>query len=453
MTTAGEPGRARCRCTSEERSTMAWLEQAALRTQKAKHYQDSANPTLRRAEFAVHDLHYHDGAAWQDVSETLVTGTVTGFVHKCDTARHAIHIGATGTRRWCPRRAFPNEYVEFGRLQSWSGTAWTNVNLGTPVRTGNKIVWSTVNFDLTLVNDWHRIKITAVLKTEAARRRLRWQVSLNGLTWNNWTLVSKSDAAVVGTIERPLAWDATQNPKSEDFAPNVQIANTYSGGYVEFGGDLSTAVLPVTIDPTFTDGYGGDVATSFDTYVQINAATTNYGTNDTMAIRSSGGSSERHALLKFDLSSIPAGAVCNSATLYLYNDGTPYVATETIYEILAANAAWTEAGATWNTKDGTNNWAGGNTGCGTSGTDRSATSIGAFTTAAGDTNPGQEYVTALTTTRVDDWFGGSINIEIESSDNHSEYVGSSDHATTGYRPKLVIAYTAGGKPWYAYAQQ
>lgn len=423
---------------------MAWLEQTALRTQKAKFYSDSANSALCRAEFTGHDQHYHDGAAWRDVNESLVTGTVTGFVHKCDTARHAIHIGATGTRRWCPRRNVPTEYVEFGRLQSWSGTAWQNVNLGTPVRTGNKIVWSTANFDLTLANNWHRIKIIAVLKTEAARRRLRWQVSLVGLTWDNWTLVSNSDAAVVGTIEHPLAWDATQDPASEDFTPNVTITNTYSGGYVEFGGDLSGATLPITIDPTFTDGYGGDVFANTDTTVQVANADTNYTTSTTVSMRGTG-SNERHGLFWFEVIDwIPATSTVDTAKLYLYAT-TAQTAIISVYDILAANDMTSFDTTTWNHRVDTTGWAGGHTGCGTSGTDYAATALGTFNANSGD-SAGTEYATALSIASAQAWVAaGMYGLVLKSSlASNSLAVASADHATTGYRPKLVVEYTIAG---------
>ena len=149
---------------------MAWIEQTAERTRKAKIFQDDANPGLRRFVAGIADQHYHDGSVWQDIDEALVDDGLDGFAHKCEKVRHIIRMGATGTRRWYPRRDHPNEYVTFGRLQSWSGTAWANVNLGTPTRSGNTITWDTANFRLTITNTWHRIKILAVLKTEAARQ-------------------------------------------------------------------------------------------------------------------------------------------------------------------------------------------------------------------------------------------------------------------------------------------
>jgi hypothetical protein len=216
----------------------------------------AGEPQRRRFTTALHDLFYQDDAQqWQAVDENLADDTTTGFANKVDRMRHIIRIGSTGTRRWIPRREYPNEYVEFGRLQSWSGSAWQNVNLGTPTRSGNKIAWSTTSFDLSLTVTWKHVKILAVLKTETARRRLRWSVVLYGLTWNNGTLYG-ADGLPAGEVERPIAWDANGSIDNQ----NVTITTTYSAGYLEFGGDLSAAVLPITIDPTLdaAPGAGGD---------------------------------------------------------------------------------------------------------------------------------------------------------------------------------------------------
>jgi hypothetical protein len=437
---------------------VAWIEQTARRTQKAKIYQDSADPARQRAEFTISDRHYHDGAAWQDVDDAFVTGTVTGFAHKCEAVRHAIHIGATGTRRWCPRRDHPDEYVEFGRLQSWSGTAWGNVNLGTPTRTGNKITWSTTAFDLSLTNTWHRIKIEAKLKTEAARRRLRWAVSLHGLTWDNWTLVSASDSTIVGTIDKPTAWDATATRDE----PNVTITTTYSGGYVEFGGDLAGKTLPITIDPTFTDGYGGDANTAFDTWMNSGNPGTSVGGDDTMYVK---GDLSYRSLLKFTLSSLSDYTI-NAANLYL-TDISGYGKATAIHRILSANSGMTED-ACWNYKDGESGghrWAGdtgadggADAGCTVSGTDYASTVMGTASPHDPFTTPSERNCT-LDLTEFGSMIAANYGMHLYATEGTWQTVGfaTSDHATTGYRPKLVVDYTAGGgstgNPHYAYAQQ
>ena len=411
---------------------MAFVEDVLKRTQKAKHFYD-ADTGKWKAEYSIADQHYHDGSAWQDIDENLADDGLDGFTHKCEKTRHIIRLGAASTRRWYPRRAHPTEYVEFGRLQGWTGTAWSNIDLGTPTRTGQKIAWSTTNFDLSLTNTWRKIKLEAILKTTTAKRRLRWAVTLNNLTWDNWQLHGLDDE-VAGIIEKPVAWDANGSRKK----PNLTLTYDYSGGYVEFGGDLSAAVLPITIDPTFTDGYGGDVNSAYDTYLDytdpdtIKGALT-YITSETDNAR---------ALLRFDLSSIAAESTCTTATLTLVDDDCED-ATHYIYLLSVANRDWTEAGATWNHKiHTTDHWAG-SVGCNEETTDYLATAIGSFSTLLANA-VGTSYTCDLTNTTVEGLFGGNIDLLIKGSPSGNNWFFSSDRATTGYRPKLVVEYTTGG---------
>jgi len=77
---------------------------------------------------------------------------------------------------------------------------------------------------------------------------------------------------------------------------------------------MLSAVYPVVVDPTFTDGYGGDVTTAKDTILWSVAPTSNYGTR----LQALDNETTSPALMEFDLSSISDGSTCTSATLYLY---------------------------------------------------------------------------------------------------------------------------------------
>jgi len=417
---------------------MAFIEDILKRTQKAKHYYD-ADTGKWKAEYAIADQHYHDGSAWQDIDESLADDGLDGFTHKCEKTRHIIRLGDTSTRRWYPRRDHLTEYVEFGRLQGWTGTAWANITLGTPTRTGNKITWSTTNFDLSLTNSWRKIKLEAVLKTTTAKRRLRWAVSLNNLTWDNWQLHGLDDE-VAGWIEKPVAWDANGSRKK----PNVTLTYDYSGGYVEFGGDLSAAVLPITIDPTFTDGYGGDVTTYIDTYIAVAYPTTNYGT-DTYLWEGYYDSTEwsSRSLLKFDLSSIPSGATVTNATLSLYNPpNTDYSSNISTYAVYRQKRAWVESEATWNIYSTGNNWS---TAGGFHADDCEQDAIGTREMSASESSGYKSW--DLTDSKVQEWISGSftnngILIKATTEANENCYgFRSSDYDLTGYRPKLVVEYS------------
>lgn len=424
---------------------MALIERADLRQRNVTILEDSLNPRLHQAIITLHDQHYlDDQGLFQPVDESIADGTVSGFVHKCEKTRHALHIGATGERRWIPRRAMPNEYVGFGRLQSFNGTTWANVNLGTPVRSGNTIIWNTANFTLKLTNIWRKIKLEAVLKTETSRRRLRWAVTLNGLTYNQGNLTSVSDGQVVGFIEKPIAWDANGSIKNQ----NVQITTTYLNGFIEFGGDLSTAVLPITIDPTFVDGPSGDVSSYIDALLYEPSPTTNYGTFTGLEIGTepAGPNKRERYIFKFDVSSL-AGKTVTSATLRLTTSavGASVVNTPEInfYSILSGNSDWVESECSWNNRKTATAWAG-SAGCGTQGTDYSNTLLGTGTSFPTAGSTGKDI--DLLISEVQAWVGGANYglLAKESTEPNTEkrildYC-SSDHADTANRPKLTVVY-------------
>jgi len=200
---------------------------------------------------------------------------------------------------------------------------------------------------------------------------------------------------------------------------------------------------------TFTDGYGGDVSTYIDTYIERGAADTNYATTVYLQI-SSEATPTNVTLLKFDVSGIPDGATINSATLYLYQHQWGSGAyTGDIHRILAANSGWTEVGATWNHSVGTTHWAGdaggdhGNdAGCCVSGTDYDATVVGTLT-GNGTNATGTEYAITLDVDEVKELLTADYGLVLIATSGTSQFICSSDHTTTGYRPKLVIDYTDG----------
>ncbi len=87
-----------------------------------------------------------------------------------------------------------------------------------------------------------------------------------------------------------------------------------------------------------------------DAYVDESDRNGNFGTAGTMLVGKSnaGGGKLYHAVLRFDLSSIPPGSTVSSATLRLYQtsaSGGPGNLTMHLYH---ANTAWSELGVTWN---------------------------------------------------------------------------------------------------------
>jgi hypothetical protein len=237
---------------------------------------------------------------------------------------------------------------------------------------------------------------------------------------------------------------------------------TWDGEYIEWSVDTIGATYPITIDPTFTDGVGGDATTAFDTYVATGSSTDRSGAWELKAGCLTGSESAL-ALFKFTLTSLE-GATITDADLYLY-DGTisTVAATYHVNRILSANSGWLES-AIWDYADGSGNtdrWAGdtGNdggadAGCSISGTDYSSTDLSTLALSSGSSGTERDF--DLDNTEFANMVNANYGLVVYNPGTYERwYFCSSDNGTTGYRPKLVVTYTeaAAGNPYYAYAQQ
>lgn len=95
-----------------------------------------------------------------------------------------------------------------------------------------------------------------------------------------------------------------------------------------------------------------------DTYTLQSSATTNFSGESTVSFGAAAGGQARSLLLRFDtssLASIPAADILSVTLNLTLQDSTGrrggFVGT-----LVDANADWTNSGATWNTKDGSNAW-------------------------------------------------------------------------------------------------
>jgi len=175
---------------------------------------------------------------------------------------------------------------------------------------------------------------------------------------------------------------------------NYRAQNSNCGGYptlsnVAFGNNrfnasvTPTSGTPVTLTATGTTA-GGATATltrsnvtvyrstplvqvvqpgpaGTDTYIDSGNPGANYGGSDTIVLKGGG---RDYGLLRFDVSSIPAGAYVQSATLALYSTNGSGGPSDSV-TAYRATRAWTEGtkngglpadGATWNTYNGLLGW-------------------------------------------------------------------------------------------------
>lgn len=425
---------------------MAWVEDINKRSQKAKHFYDASTDQWQ-AEFTISDRHYKDDTdAWQDVEENLVNDT-GGFDKKCDKTRHIFKIASGGARRWQPRRNVATEYVDVTNLQYFQGT-WKNLNLPAAVWKSQGAEWDLANLYASITNTWRSIKADFILKDGTTPTRLRFQLGLTGLTYNHTTgtLTSIADGLVWGYIQKPTAEDAN--------GVIVPVSSTYDGTYIEWSADTTGATFPIAIDPTFTDGYGGDVNSAYDTYLKGDLRDANFGTANYLIhfdfrTKDPPDFSCASSLYKFVLSSLE-GKTITDANLYLYGYNTQYISNTTyVRRILSGSSGWTETTATFNNADTGVSWAGdtgqdggADAGCSVDNTDTSSTNLSSKNYSPGRNEyVGEEFNFALDLTEFGLTIANNYGLYLWGG---TLYVCSSDHATTGYRPKLVVVYQDSG---------
>jgi hypothetical protein len=127
-----------------------------------------------------------------------------------------------------------------------------------------------------------------------------------------------------------------------------------------------------------------------DTFINADRPDENKG-GDTRFRTRPESSAEKHGLVLFDLSGVPSGAVIDAATLTLVSKNGR---SNHAVEVHALTAQWSEMGATWNSPDGVQAWAGGAFGS----ADYDAAAYGPFVPVGGDAQVSVD-VTAL----VDRW--------------------------------------------------
>lgn len=207
----------------------------------------------------------------------------------------------------------------------------------------------------------------------------------------------------------------------------------------------------LVLQPDATDGV--------DTQMYSNNVTGNYG----VAVVISAGSNSpatriQRALIKFDVSSIPAGATINSATLTLYCSAEA-ITTDITVGVHRALTQWFEGlsagvtpgagenASTWNLRNhnGSVGWGGGTPG-GLSATDYAATPTastsitGTGTTFTWDVLADVAAWVAGTATNYGWWLKSAGEATVNS---RKDFV-SSDGATPSQRPQLSVDYTVAG---------
>jgi Tfp pilus assembly protein PilX len=217
----------------------------------------------------------------------------------------------------------------------------------------------------------------------------------SGATWSTYDGVNPWSSPGVGYASVPVASNAhTTNQGWKDWDVTDAVAGWLSGVYpneglwlVDSGGSIGDTYYQsseggnATRRPKLTLNYLQPCGSAGTAYIELaadgslksNEQTHNFGGALVMEVNS--GSPERRVLVRFDVSSIPPGSVVKSAVLRLYcsniSSATNNAKTIRAYYVMEAwvegtmnGGTGTANGATWNTRNGINNWSGGGSSAG-----------------------------------------------------------------------------------------
>ncbi len=193
-----------------------------------------------------------------------------------------------------------------------------------------------------------------------------------------------------------------------------------------------------------------DDTTGIDNYLMDDNGSsrdTNCSTETIIAVGEAKGGTNCYwrGLIKFDLSSIPAGSTITSAvmTLTLNSAGGTDATNNRTMSVYRVLRAWAEATSDWNHYTGTTSW--GTIGCANTTTDREAAAIGTCDFATTD-SAGDAKVFTLTSSKIQEMITGGVFtnngflLQVATELNDAYYIASSAHATASSRPLLVITY-------------
>jgi len=207
------------------------------------------------------------------------------------------------------------------------------------------------------------------------------------------------------------------------------------------GATTTSSAISVTVSSSSTgsttvsfqsgaNGYTG----ATDTKIRSTNTNTNYGSSTNLEVD---GSPDYATLLKWNLSSIPAGKIVTavSITVNITNVSSQ------LYEIYALRRAWSESSATWNQASSGVNW--GTAGANSTTSDRESTVLGAMSSSS--TGLRTFSLNSSGIAKVQSWIDNP-------SSNHGfvimDYVNNSDGldfssretSTVSNRPKITITY-------------
>lgn len=355
-----------------------------------------------------------------------------------------------GTRRLYPVPDDDSKYLEIGAPFIQLSGIWTQVSLGTPTRSANKITWTRPQTITTITHAGHYSKLEIELRNGFVpeNSRIAFPVGISGLTRSGVNILNNGE--VVAKLRPFVMYDAA-NP--DDERPIAHAFQNLSGQpYLVLTLPSLVGMARPVIDPTLT--LQPDATACMDLWMAKSGPNNNAGVALLIVVGGEGTiNNPIRGLLRFDLSTLPSGASVSSATMTLYCASE---ADSTDYAIAAHRGLtqWWEGdkndaaltagvdGSTWNLRNnnGSVPWAGGVGGG--SGSDYAAVATDTKTITAPSTSYDfnvQADVQAFASGSTN--YGWWLINTSENTVNSRKRFDSSDSLTSSQRPKLVVIYT------------
>ena len=146
---------------------------------------------------------------------------------------------------------------------------------------------------------------------------------------------------------------------------------------------------------------------------------TNYGVDNQLFSR---GSPAQQMLMRFGLPVAPAGTVLASATLRLRTSGDAAAGTAVAHVVELVEGAWSEAGVTWNS--------------------RPTAVVAGLGSVPGVATTNTAFTVPLGVASFAGRLGSSATVRVSSGGTDNLRLFSGEYSATGYRPQLVLEFTA-----------
>ncbi|MET1254160.1 DNRLRE domain-containing protein [Aliikangiella maris] len=259
------------------------------------------------------------------------------------------------------------------------------------------------------------VSFSEALDTASAQNTANYSIN-NGVTINSATLNANQVSLATSSLAIGTNYTLTVN-NVKDTNNNIIAANSQKGFTFE---NIQTVSFQNGVSP------GSSYTGTSDSYLASGNASTNYGTSTTLlADGDDGANGELATVIKWDLSTIPAGVSVSEASIELevFN---PSAGSYVLYN---ANANWTESNVTWNNINPLAN---------------RGSQIGSFLPSSSG-----KYTVALNANGialVESWINSNTNQGIlimtgGSADGID--MRSSEYGTANMRPRLNLTYSSG----------